>query len=101
MQPDTSKVTVGANVDLSCRLLVSQIDQLEREMQYSPPPQAGPPPLAQQPAVARVGSFFPFSRRADSGPVAAALLVSSLSLNTSFQSAEGMLDSQSILNAPD
>uniref|UniRef100_A0A1B6FET7 Myotubularin phosphatase domain-containing protein n=1 Tax=Cuerna arida TaxID=1464854 RepID=A0A1B6FET7_9HEMI len=88
-------------VDLSCRLLVSQIDQLEREMQYSPPPQAGPPPLAQQPAVARVGSFFPFSRRADSGPVAAALLVSSLSLNTSFQSAEGMLDSQSILNAPD
>lgn len=52
-------------------------------------------------SLSQVGSFFPFSRRPNAGPVTAALLISSLSLNQSFQSTEIMLDSQSILNAPD
>ncbi|XP_054262707.1 myotubularin-related protein 10-B-like isoform X1 [Macrosteles quadrilineatus] len=84
-------------VDLNCRLLVSQIDQLDRGIPSSP--SQLPPPLE---SLSKIGSFFPFSRRANAGPVAAALLsVSSLTLNTSFLSSEGMLDSQSILNAPD
>lgn len=57
-------------------------------------------PLAFE-SLSKVGSFFPFSRRPNAGAVTAALLISSLSLNQSFQSAEIMLDSQSILNAPD
>lgn len=91
-------------MDLSSRILVSQIESMEREMQDSPAPQedglltSQPPPLE---SLNRVGSFFPFSRHANAGSIAAALLVSSLSLNTSFQSSDGMLDSQSILNAPD
>ncbi|XP_014262170.1 myotubularin-related protein 10-B isoform X3 [Cimex lectularius] len=53
-------------------------------------------------ALSQYGSFFPFSRGSSimmSPP--SALLVSSLSLNTSFYSSEIMLDSQSILNTPD
>lgn len=93
-------------IDLTSRLLVSQIEQIERELHQNSPNQDAeatnlvtqPPPLE---SLSRVGSFFPFSRQANAGPVAAALLVSSLSLNTSFQATEVMLDSQSILNAPD
>ncbi|XP_075226762.1 myotubularin-related protein 10-A isoform X2 [Lycorma delicatula] len=86
-------------IDLTSRLLLSQIDSACDELVS---------PLHVRPAVApsletlsQIGSFFPFSRRPNAGPVTAALLISSLSLNQSFQSAEIMLDSQSILNAPD
>lgn len=85
---------------------MSQVEHIERELhQNSPNLDAEATNLVtQQPpleSLSHVGSFFPFSRQANAGPVAAALLVSSLSLNTSFQATEVMLDSQSILNAPD
>ncbi|RZF37483.1 hypothetical protein LSTR_LSTR005358 [Laodelphax striatellus] len=107
-------------IDLSCRLLLSQIDACEEgavtevgavgntgvggvgagvgEVGVGVGASPSQPPLE---SLSKIGSFFPFSRRSNAGPVSAALLVSSLSLNQSFHSTEIMLDSQSILNAPD
>lgn len=69
-------------IDLTARMITGQVEGGFE----------GPPP--------KVGSFFPFSPLHASAPPPA-LLLSSLSLNTSFHSSEMMLDSQSILNAPD
>lgn len=89
-------------IDLTTRMLLSQIDNVSDEasalLQTPPTSNTAPPTLD---SFSQIGSFFPFSRRPNAGPVTAALLISSLSLNQSFQSAEIMLDSQSILNAPD
>ncbi|BES87802.1 Myotubularin-associated protein [Nesidiocoris tenuis] len=54
-------------------------------------------------SLSKVGSFYPFSPcfSPSSANPPSALLLSTLSLNTSFHSTEIMLDSQSILNAPD
>lgn len=51
--------------------------------------------------TASVGSFFPFSRYSSACAGAPQLLSSSLNLNSSFTAGEAMLDSQSLLNAPD
>lgn len=81
-------------IDLLSRVLISQSEnegQLGSEVV----------PLE---SLSNVGSFFPFSpgfSASSSSNPPSALLLSSLSLNTSFHSTEIMLDSMSILNAPD
>ena len=87
--------------DLGLRALHAQIDSLREQLAEV---KAGEttsnhvvrPNLSQQ----RVTSFFPFSATIDPA-ISPALLNSSLALNNSFVSNEALLDSQSLLNAPD
>ncbi|XP_073978652.1 myotubularin-related protein 10-B isoform X2 [Rhodnius prolixus] len=82
-------------VDLMSRLLVAQVEN-EGECPVDS--------VIGLDSLSKIGSFFPFTNSTGgTSPVGppAALLVSSLSLNTSFHSTEIMLDSQSILNVPD
>ncbi|KAF6208276.1 hypothetical protein GE061_016730 [Apolygus lucorum] len=80
-------------IDLFARILLSQTENenhLGNEMM----------PIE---SLSSVGSFFPFSPFSASSSTnhPSALLLSSLSLNASFHSTEIMLDSMSMLNAPD
>jgi myotubularin-related protein 10/11/12 len=75
-----------AQIDLQLRQLSAEVATLQRG--ESAPEQ----PLSQ------VGSFFPFSHGITRPGV---LLASSFTLNTSFLPGEALLDSQSLLNAPD
>jgi len=75
-----------AQVDLQHRQLSAEVAALQR----------GEP--APENTVTQVGSFFPFGHGLTRPDV---LLGSSLTLNTSFLPAEALLDSQSLLNAPD
>lgn len=88
-------------VDLGLRALHAQIDSLREKLAEV---QAGEnttnhvvsPSLSKQ----RVTSFFPFSATTDPA-IAPALLSSTLALNNCYVSNEALLDSQSLLNAPD
>lgn len=75
-----------AQVDLQHRQLSAEVAALQH----------GEP--APEQTVTQVGSFFPFGHGVTQPDV---LLGSSLTLNTSFMPAEALLDSQSLLNAPD
>lgn len=87
-------------IDLGLRALHAQIDRLREQLAQV---KAGErttnlnvcPSIAKQ----RVTSFFPFSASTD--PISPGLLNSTLVLNNSFASNEALLDSQSLLNAPD
>ncbi|PSN49432.1 Myotubularin-related protein 10-B [Blattella germanica] len=75
-----------AQLDLQLRQLNSDVAALKRGE------------TAPEQTVSRIGSFFPFSHGVTKP---GALLASSLTLNTSFLPGEALLDSQSLLNAPD
>ena len=75
-----------AQVDLQLRQLSSEVAAVKRGE------------TVPEKTTAKVGSFFPFSHGV-ARP--AALLASSLTLNTTFLPGEALLDSQSLLNAPD
>lgn len=75
-----------AQIDLQHRQLSAEVAALQRS---EPAPEH---------TVTQVGSFFPFGHGVTRPGV---LLGSSLTLNTSFLPAEALLDSQSLLNAPD
>lgn len=73
-------------VDLRIRQLTAEVAALQRG--DSVPEQI----------LTQVSSFFPFSHGVTRSGT---LLASSLALNTSFMPGEALLDSQSLLNAPD
>jgi len=75
-----------AQVDLQHRQLSAEVAALQRGES------------APENSLTQVGSFFPFSHGVTRP---AALLASSLTLNASFLTGEALLDSQSLLNAPD
>ncbi|XP_026289690.1 myotubularin-related protein 10-A isoform X2 [Frankliniella occidentalis] len=88
-------------IDLGVRALHAQIDYLREQLAEA---KAGERTsnhrLCAKLSKQRVTSFFPFSATIDP-VISPALLNSTLALNNSFVSNEALLDSQSLLNAPD
>lgn len=87
-------------IDLGLRALHAQIDRLREQLaEVKAGERTTNHTVCSSVAKQRVTSFFPFSASTD--PVSPGLLNSTLALNNSFASNEALLDSQSLLNAPD
>ncbi|KAJ1532085.1 hypothetical protein ONE63_000714 [Megalurothrips usitatus] len=86
--------------DLGLRALHAQIDNLREQLAKVKSGEKSNRITCPSISKQRVTSFFPFSASIDSA-ISPALLSSTLALNSSFVSNEALLDSQSLLNAPD